>query len=49
MCEAIEKKVLALHRSKFGNLTVNDLKLGQWRYLKENEVKTLLNRTNKNI
>lgn len=39
MCEAIDKKVLALHRSKIGNLTVKDLKLGTWRYLKKSEIK----------
>lgn len=38
MCEAIGKKVLALHRSKIGNLTVKDLKLGTWRYLKKSEL-----------
>ncbi len=38
MCEAIGKKVLALHRSKIGNIGVKDLRLGQWRYLSENEV-----------
>ena len=38
MCEAIGKKVLALHRSKIGNLDVKDLKLGEWRYLTEKEV-----------
>ena len=27
MCEAIGKKVKALHRSKIGNITVKDLKL----------------------
>ena len=42
MCEAIGKKVIALHRSKIGNIGVKDLKLGQWRYLKENEVKQLV-------
>ena len=42
MCEAIGKKVIALHRSKIGNIGVKDLKLGQWRYLKENEVKQLI-------
>ena len=42
MCEAIDKKVIALHRSKIGNIGVKDLKLGQWRYLKENEVKQLI-------
>ena len=39
MCEAIDKKVLALHRSKIGNLSVKDLKLGTWRYLKQSEIK----------
>ena len=39
MCEAIGKKVLALHRSKIGNIDVKDLKLGEWRYLTEKEIK----------
>ena len=39
MCESIGKKVIALHRSKIGNITVKDLKLGEWRYLKAEEVK----------
>ena len=39
MCEAIERKVLALHRSKIGNINVKDLKLGNFRYLTDNEVK----------
>ena len=38
MCDAVGKKVLALHRSKIGK----DIKLGQWRYLKEKEVNSLL-------
>ncbi len=42
MCNAIDKKVLALHRSKIGNLQVKDLKLGQWKYLKKEEVESLL-------
>ena len=42
MCEAINKKVLALHRSKIGNISVKDLKIGTWRYLKENEIKDIL-------
>ena len=41
MCEAIGKKVLALHRSKIGSIAVNDLKLGEWRYLSENEIKDI--------
>lgn len=42
MCEAIGKKVLALHRSKIGNIGVKDLKLGSWRYLRKDEVKQIL-------
>lgn len=42
MCEAIGKKVLALHRSSIGNIDVKDLKLGEWRYLNKNEIKELL-------
>ena len=42
MCEAINKKVIALHRSKIGNIGVKDLKLGAWRYLNQNEVSNLL-------
>lgn len=41
MCEAIEKKVIALHRSKIGNINVKDLKLGTWRYLTKKEVDNL--------
>lgn len=44
MCEAIGKKVLALHRSKIGNIEVKDLKLGTWRYLTSKEVKMLTNK-----
>ena len=42
MCEAIGKKVLALHRSKIGDIGVQNLKIGKWRYLTEGEVKKLL-------
>ena len=38
MCEAIGKKVLALHRSKIGKIGVKDLKLGEWRYLTKKEI-----------
>ena len=38
MCEAINKKVLALHRSKIGNIDVKALKIGEWRYLKKSEI-----------
>lgn len=43
MCEAVGRKVQALHRSKIGNIEVKDLKLGTWRYLKQQEVEHLLN------
>lgn len=38
MCEAIGKKVIALHRTKIGELTVKDLKIGEWRYLTKKEI-----------
>ena len=42
MCEAIGKKVQALHRSKIGNIDVKDLKIGTWRYLKPKEIEQLI-------
>lgn len=47
MCEAIGKKVLALHRSKIGSIDVKDLKIGTWRYLKQEEVEKMLKNGNK--
>lgn len=44
MCEAIGKKVLALHRRKIGNLDVKNIELGKWRYLNKKEVKEMINR-----
>lgn len=41
MCEAIGKKVIALHRSKIGNIDVKNLKLGTWRYLTQKEISDL--------
>ena len=41
MCEAIGKKVIALHRSKIGDLNVKNLKLGEWRYLTAEEVEKM--------
>ncbi len=38
MCDAIERKVLALHRSKIGNISVKDLEIGKWRYLQKSEL-----------
>lgn len=42
MCEAIGKKVIALHRAKIGNLGVKDLELGTWRYMTKKEVEQIL-------
>ncbi len=42
MCEAVGRKVVALHRSKIGDMNVKDLKLGQWRYLSKREIEKLL-------
>ena len=42
MCEAVGRKVIALHRSKIGNLGVKDLKLGTWRYMTKKEVEGIL-------
>ena len=47
MCESIGSKVLALHRSKIGDIGVKDLKIGTWRYLRENEIKKLTNKESK--
>ena len=41
MCESVGRKVLALHRSKIGNIGVKDLKLGTWRYMKKQEIESL--------
>lgn len=38
MCEAVGKNVLALHRAKIGNIDLNNLKIGEWRYLTKKEV-----------
>ena len=43
MCNAIGRKVLALHRSKIGNVEVRDMKIGTWRYLNKKEVEEILN------
>lgn len=41
MCEAVGKKVLALHRSKIGTLDVKNLKIGEWRYLTKKEIERI--------
>lgn len=43
MCEYIRHPVLELQRICIGELTLNDLKSGGWRYLTEKEVKYLKN------
>ena len=43
MFSALDKKVLALHRSKIEDISVKNLKLGEWRYLSNSEVKSLMN------
>jgi len=42
MCEAIGRNVMALHRSKIGNIGVKDLKIGEWRYLSSTEIKSII-------
>ena len=42
MCEKIGKHVLALHRSKIGNIDLKNLKIGNWRCLTEKEVESLI-------
>lgn len=38
MCEAIGKNVIALHRTRIANIDVKDLKIGEWRFLKSDEI-----------
>ena len=42
MCEAIGRKVLALHRTKIGRIEAKSIKLGTWRYLSEKEIESLI-------
>lgn len=42
MCNGIGRKALALHRSKIENIDVKSLKLGEWRYLTNKEISSLL-------
>lgn len=43
MCEAIGKNVIALHRSKIGEINVKNMKIGEWRYLSEAEINIFKN------
>ena len=38
MCESIGKTVIALERTKIGNINLDGLKRGNWRYLNEKEI-----------
>ena len=42
MCKAVGKKVIALHRSKIGDIDVKDIPLGKWRYLNDKEIKQIV-------
>lgn len=42
MCEAVGKRVKALHRTKIGDISVKSLELGKWRHLREEEIKNIL-------
>lgn len=41
MISSIKKNVIALHRTSIGNITVKNMKIGEYRYLKENEIKNM--------
>ena len=45
MCEAAELTVKRLSRISIGNLKLDGLPVGKWRYLEEDEVKYLINAT----
>jgi len=47
MCEAIGKKVLALHRRRIGNLDVKNIEIGKWRYLNSKEVAEFTEKSSK--
>ena len=38
MCELVGLRVIGLKRVRIGAVRLGDLPLGQWRYLRENEV-----------
>ena len=42
MCQAIGKNVMALHRSKINNITINNLKIGEYRELTKEELRKIL-------
>ena len=44
MFEKIGHKVIKLHRSKIGILSVKNMKFGEWRYLNSEEIEKLLDK-----
>ena len=49
MCEAIGKKVLALHRRKIGNIDVKNLEIGEWRFLTKKEIEEFMEISKRSI
>jgi len=49
MCEAVGHRVIKLARIKFGNLTLGNLRPGEWRYLSQAEVSQILGGKNGHI
>jgi len=43
MCEALGYKVRKLERIRIMNVDLKDLKMGQWRYLSDEELKEINN------
>ena len=42
MCEKISKHVIEIQRTKIGDIDLKNLKIGNWRFLTEKEVESLL-------
>ena len=42
MCQAVGYCVIALHRTKIGNVSVKNLKIGGWRYLDDDEISSII-------
>ena len=43
MCEAVGIKILNLKRTQIGNIKLENLPIGKYRYLSEKEIKELKN------
>lgn len=48
MCGILGYKVIKLERIRIMNITIDNIKIGQWRYLKEDEITNLKSQTNEN-